>query len=153
VEALKQAADLGKALESGNSEDANNALKNLAEMGADFEIQEFDKTDAVDAPSDFPEDIIYDNGKILSSSENNYNSDFNFSLEIKTKDDLAKVKEFYKKVLAENDWKIISQENRSDGGYFQADKNLGNENIVVDIYADAYSKLVQIDLDYSRYNQ
>lgn len=147
MKGLKEATDLGKAMEKGSEQDATKALENLANLSADMEKKEFDKTEAVDAPSGFPSEFIYSSGKIVESNDDSSDGTKNLKIKIRTTDELAKVKDFYKKILAENGWKLTSQSNTSDGASLEAKKD-DNTTVSADISTSQYSKLVDINVDY-----
>jgi hypothetical protein len=153
ADAVKNLQDLSNALQSGDAGDQQKALDSLAEIGANYELTEFEKAKAVEAPADFPKNLIYSNGKVTDSSENSYNADYNFNLTIKTTDAADKVKDFYKAALADDGWKITSQSNRTDGSDYEAEKNEGNQTASVSINNYDYSKLIEINVYFHQYNQ
>lgn len=151
MKGLKEAADLGKAMEAGSEKDATKALENLANLGADMEKKEFDKTEAVDAPSGFPNEFVYSGGKIIESNDDSNGANTkNLRIKIRTADELSKVKDFYKKVMAENGWKINSQSNESTGASLDAKKD-ENTTLSVDISSNQYSKLVDVNVNFYQY--
>ena len=149
-DSLKNLKDLSEAVQSGDDAATTNAI---TQMVADAELKEYSDTKPVDAPENFPENLIYNDGKIISASDNSSGSDFDLSIDIKTTDDLDKVKEFYKKVLEEDSWKITNQTNRSDGADYSATKNEGNQSLSLYISRYQMSKITEISLDFNQYNQ
>lgn len=123
-------------------------METYAEFGAQMELQEFEKSESVDAPSGFPSSLIYGKGKITESSDDGDESYINKSITIKTTEDLKTVKEFYKNLFSQASWKITSQSSESSGASFTA-KDAANLEASVDISADTYSKLVNVYIWYS----
>jgi hypothetical protein len=102
----------------------------------------------VDAPSDFPMDLIYGKGKITSSSDSGDESYINKSIDIETTEDLKTVKDFYKNLFSQPTWKLTSQSNESDSASYYATDSAGIEANVY-AYIDTYSKIVTISISYS----
>lgn len=148
VKGMKEAADLGKAIQEGNEKDTQKALENLAQVGANMEVAEFEKTQAVDRPEKFPAELIYTSGKITSAGDNS-SDDQNLSLdmEIKTLDELQKVKDFYKNALTGN-WKISSQKNQSESASLEARNEDGHATANIEMERSQYSKITRININY-----
>jgi len=144
----KVGQDYDKAQKSGNPEDMAKALQNYGDVVANLEIDNFEKTAAVAAPSGFPSDLIYSSGKIVGAEDSSDENYVDQNIELKTKDSAEAVKEFYTKALAANSWKISSQKSESNNTYFTA-KNLAGLTTEVDISFDlSYSKLVNVKVYY-----
>lgn len=123
-------------------------MESYAEYGAQLELQEFEKAEAVDAPIGFPESLIYNGGKITESSDDGDETYINKSITIKTTEDVKTVREFYKNLFSQAPWKITSQSSESGGASYGA-KDAANLEASVDISSDTYSKLVNIYVWYS----
>lgn len=123
-------------------------METYAKFGAQMEVQEFEKAESVDAPSDFPASLIYGKGKITESSDEGDASYINKSITIKTTEDLKTVKEFYKNLLSQTPWRITSQSSQSDGASYKA-KDAADIEASVDISVDPYSKIVNVNIWYS----
>jgi len=151
IKGAKEAADLGKAVEQGNAEDAAKAIENIANIGAEMEKKEFEKTVPVDMPEKFPSQFSYSNGKTTEASDQSTDEE-NLSITItqKTLDELNAIKDFYKKALTENNWKITVQNNSSDGGHFEARNDRTNEDATIDIAGNQYSKIREITISYNK---
>lgn len=154
-EAVKNLADLAavqqKLGETYNPNDPAAVAKMMetyGKFGATLELQEFEKAEAVDAPSDFPSSLIYGKGKITSSSDEGSTEYINKSITIKTTDDIKIVKEFYKNLFSKTPWKITSQSSQSDGASYNA-KDAAELEASVDISSDSYSKIVSTRIQYS----
>lgn len=140
-----------KLAETYDPNDPANAAKMMesyVEFGAQMELQEFEKAEAVDAPIGFPSSLIYDKGKITGSSDDGDESYINKNITIKTTEDLKTVKEFYKNLFSQASWKITSQSSEGSGASYNA-KDAANLEASVDISSDMYSKLVSIYVWYS----
>lgn len=81
-------------------------MEQVAAIGAAFEVKEFEKIESVDLPTDFPTAFVYKNGKITSSHENSSEGNQDQDIEIKTLDEVAKIREFYKAALGTDGWKL-----------------------------------------------
>lgn len=156
-EAVKNLTDLAVAQQKlGETYDPNDPaaamkmMETYAEFGAQMELQELEKAEAVDAPSDFPSSLIYGEGKITYSSDDGDAEYINKGITIKTTEDIKTVKEFYKNLFSQTPWKIISQSSESDGASYKA-KDAANLEASVDISSDPYSKIVDVDIWYSGY--
>lgn len=154
-EAIKSLSDfaetqqkLGEAYDKGDPAAAAKMMDSYAQFGAQLEAQEFEKSEAVDAPSDFPSSLIYGKGKITQSSDNSDADYINKSITIKTTEDVKAVKEFYKTLLSQAPWKITSQSSETDGASYDA-KDASDREANVDISANTYSKIVEIQISYS----
>lgn len=123
-------------------------MEGYAKLGAQVEVQEFEKAESVDAPSDFPSSLIYGKGKITNSSDDGNESYINKSITIKTTEDIKTVKEFYKNLFSQTPWKITSQSSQSDGASYKA-RDAADIEASVDISADPYSKIVNVSIWYS----
>lgn len=123
-------------------------MESYAELEGQMALQEFEKTEAVDAPSDFPSSLIFDKGKITSSSDNSDESYISKDIDIETTEDLKTVKDYYKNLFSELTWDLTSQSSGSDeASYYATDS--ANIEAGVYIYADTYSKIVTISISYS----
>ena len=148
MQGQKAAENLGQAIQQGDTEQMQKSLENLAELGSKFELQEFEKTESVEAPKGFPKDLIYKDGKITSASDSSADAYTNLDITIKTTDELSKVKDFYKNDLAGSGWKITSQSNTSTGASYDATDSKGYTASVY-INRESYSKLTEIQISYS----
>lgn len=148
VKGQQAAQNLGQALQTGNTNDVQNSLQNIAELGAQYELKEFESTESVDAPKGFPKDLIYSSGKITEASDSSSDSYTDLNVTVKTTDELSKVKDFYKNALASSGWKITSQSNTSTGASFDATASNG---FTVNIYInrESYSKLTEAQISYT----
>ncbi len=157
AEAIQVANELGKAVADIKPIDANSkpedvvqSVEKLAEIGAAFEVKEYEKTSPVDAPSNFPTELIYSKWKIINSSDNSSDEkNINQDIEIKTLDTLNDVKTFYKTALSASGWKIKNQSNSSNGWSYSASKEDGSY-VDVDISGNEYSKIAEIQVNYSK---
>lgn len=154
-EAVKNLSDLVAAQQKlGENYDPNDpaavakVMEGYAKFGAQMELQELDKAESVDAPSDFPSSLIYSKGKITESSDDGDASYINKSITIKTTEDLKTVKEFYKNLFSQAPWKITSQSSESGGASYKA-KDALNREASVDISSDPYSKIINVRVWYS----
>lgn len=123
-------------------------MEGYAKFGAQMELQEFEKAEAVDAPSNFPASLIYSKGKLTESSDDGDESYINKSITIRTTEDMKTVKEFYKNLFSQAPWKITSQSSESGGASYKA-KNSADIEASVDISVDEYSKIVDVRIWYS----
>lgn len=123
-------------------------MENYAELGAKMELQDLEKSEAVDAPSDFPSSLVYGKGKVTSSSDSSNESYLNKSITIKTTDDLKTVKDFYKNLFSKAPWKIVSQSSEADGASYTANDSANFEASIY-ISSNAYSKIVEVQVTYS----
>jgi hypothetical protein len=148
IKGMKEAADLGKALQGGDEKDATKAIENLAKLGADLEVKELENTEKIDVPSDFPSSLVYSGGKVVGASDNSYENTKDLDITIKTTDEISNVRDFYKKVLAENGWKITGQETSATNTTYNG-KNEGEKSTVnVNISTNSYSKIIEIDVSF-----
>lgn len=154
-EAVKNLTDLAVAQQKlGETYDPNDPaaamkmMETYAEFGAQMELQEFEKAESVDAPSDFPSSLIYGNGKVTEASDSGNESYINKSIVIQTTEDVKTVKEFYKNLFSQTPWKITSQSSQTDGASYYA-TDAANLEASVDISSDPYSKIVTIYVSYS----
>lgn len=154
-EAVENFADLAKAqqkiaenYDENDPEAAVKMMETYAEFGAKMELQEFEKMEAVDAPSDFPSGLIYGKGKITSSSDSGDESYINKSITIETTESLKAIKDFYKNLFSQPTWKLTSQSSESGGASYDA---TDSANIGANVYisSDSYSKIVNISVSYS----
>ncbi|MFH1284518.1 MAG: hypothetical protein ABIH78_02930 [Candidatus Peregrinibacteria bacterium] len=151
----QQASDLATAQQKiaetydpNDPESTAEIMQSYAELGAQMELQDFENAEAVDPPSDFPSNLIYDKGKITSSSDNGDETYVNKSVTIQTTEDFKTVKDFYKNLFSQASWKITSQSSESGGASYGVTDSSGFE-ASVDISSDPYSKLVTIYVWYS----
>lgn len=154
-EAVKNLADLVETQQQlGENYNPNDPaavakmMEGYAKLGAQVEVQEFEKAEAVDPPSNFPSALIYSKGKITESSDDGDESYINKEITIKTTEDIKTVKEFYKTLFAQPTWKLTSQSSESGGASYKA-KDSANIEASVDISVDAYSKLVNVRIWYN----
>jgi hypothetical protein len=154
-EAVKNLADLVETQQQlGENYNPNDPaavakmMEGYAKLGAQVEVQEFEKAEAVDAPSDFPSSLIYGKGKITSSSDDGYESYINKSVTIKTTEDIKAVKEFYKNLFSQTPWKITSQSSQSDGASYKA-KDSADIEASVTISVNPYSNIVEVSIWYA----
>ncbi|MFA5076594.1 MAG: hypothetical protein WC480_04220 [Patescibacteria group bacterium] len=151
IQDLAKVADQAqKAGETGSPEDLAKMIQNYAEVAANMELQEFERTEAVDAPSSFPKELIYSNGKIVAASDNSDESYIDQDITLKTTDDAQKVKTYYKDLFSQPSWKITSQSTEGDSANFKAQKVGTNLTADVDIsFNQVGSKLVEVVVYYS----
>lgn len=123
-------------------------MEAYGQFGAQMELQEFNKAESVDAPSDFPSSLIYGKGKVTESSDDSSDSYVNKKVIIKTTEDVKTVKDFYKNLFSATPWKITSQSSQSDGASYYA-KDSANFEANADISTDPYSKIVTVHVYYS----
>lgn len=154
-EAVKNLTDLvatqqklGETYDPNDPAAAAKVMETYAKFGAQMELQEFEKVEAVDAPSDFPSSLIYGKGKIIESSDDGDASYINKSITIKTTEEMKTVKEFYKNLFSQFPWKITSQSSESGGASYKA-KDSADIEASVDISVDPYSKIVNVRIWYS----
>ncbi|MFA6521325.1 MAG: hypothetical protein WCT53_03000 [Candidatus Gracilibacteria bacterium] len=153
-DAVKALTDLTVAQQKLGNLDPNDpasaakVMETYANLGAQMELQEFEKAEAVDPPSNFPSALIYSKGKITESSDDGDESYINKEITIKTTEDIKTVKEFYKTLFAQPTWKLTSQSSESGGASYKA-KDSANIEASVDISVDAYSKLVNVRIWYN----
>ena len=154
-EAVKNLTDLvatqqklGETYDPNDPAAAAKVMETYAKFGAQMELQEFEKAEAVDAPSDFTSSLIYGKGKITESSDDGDESYINKSVTIKTTEDVKTVKEFYKNLFSQIPWKITSQSSESGGASYKA-KDAANLEASVDISSDPYSKIINVRIWYS----
>lgn len=145
---MKAQQKIGEAYDENDPEAAAKMMEAYAELEGQMALQEFEKTEAMDAPSDFPTDLIYGEGKITSSSDSGDEGYINKSIDIETTEDLKTVKDFYKNLFSQSTWKLTSQSNESDGASYNATDTAGIEANIY-IYTDTYSKIVTISVSYS----
>ena len=146
-EAAKNLTDL-VAIDPNDPAAAAKMMETYAKFGAQMELQEFEKAESVDAPSNFPSSLIYGKGKITESSDDGDESYINKSVTIKTTEDVKTVKDFYKNLFSQTPWKITSQSSESGGASYKA-KDSANLEASVDISSDPYSKIVNVRIWYS----
>lgn len=139
---------IGEAYDENDPEAAAKMMEAYAELEGQMALQEFEKTESVDAPSDFPTDLIYGKGKITSSSDSGDEGYINKSIDIETTEDLKTVKDFYKNLFSQPTWKLTSQSNEGDSASYYATDSAGIEANVY-VYIDTYSKIVTISVSYS----
>lgn len=139
---------LGETYDPNDPEAAAKMMETYAQFGAQMELQEFEKAESVDAPSDFPSSLIYGNGKVTEASDSGNESYINKSIVIQTTEDVKTVKEFYKNLFSQTPWKITSQSSQTDGASYYA-TDAANLEASVDISSDPYSKIVTIYVSYS----
>jgi len=139
---------IGEAYDENDPEAAAKMMEAYAELEGQMALQEFEKVESMDAPSDFPMDLIYSKGKITSSSDSGDESYINKSIDIETTESLKTVKDFYKNLFSQPTWKLTSQSNESDSASYYATDSAGIEANVY-IYTDTYSKIVTISVSYS----
>lgn len=123
-------------------------MENYAQYGAQIDLQEFEKAESVDAPSDFPSELIYKSGKITESSENSSDSYIDKNITIRTTDGVKAVKDFYKNLFTQPGWQITSQSSASDGASYSATDSAAI-GVSVDITYSPYSKIVDVYVRYS----
>lgn len=152
---IKNLSDLAvaqqKIVENYNPNDpaaAAKVMENYAKFGAQVDLQEFEKAESVDVPSNFPASLIYGKGKVAESSDSGDESYVNKSITIKTTEDVKTVKEFYKNLFSQTPWKITSQSSQTDGASYNA-RDAANLEASVDISSSPYSKVVSISVTYS----
>jgi len=146
VKNLQDAAEVGKKLENAE-EDPEKAVDALMEWSAKMELQEYEKMDTVDAPADFPTELIYKNGKLVESADDSNASEDYISKNVlvKTQDEAKAIREHYKSLLSEAPWSITSQSSESNGGSYDAKNQTTGLSANVDIYtSDSYSKITNI---------
>lgn len=146
-EAMKNLTDLA-ANNPNDPATAAKVMENYAQFGAQMELQEYEKAEAVDAPSGFPSSLIYGRGKVTESSDDSSDSYLNKSITIKTTEDIKTVKDFYKNLFSQTPWRITSQSSASDGASYDA-KDAANIEASVDISSNPYSKILNIYVSYS----
>lgn len=144
TEAVKEAQKFNKAMEKGDEEDAAEALGNMMDLGADIEVKQLEEVDPVDLPDDFPSELGYSGGKVVSV--NDYSDEYYLDLdaEIKTTDEVSEVKDHYKGLFSGDDWKITQQSAESGGAEFNATNQKNGQEIGVSIDRDMYSKITEI---------
>jgi hypothetical protein len=140
--------EISKNYDENDPEAATKMMEAYAEYGAQVELDEFEKTEAIDAPSYFPTALIYSKGKITESSDSGDESYINKSITIETTENLKTVKEFYKNLFSQLTWKLTSQSSESDSASFDATDSAAIDANVY-IYASPYSKIVSISITYS----
>jgi len=139
-----------KAQESGNPEDMAKAVEKYGELAAQLELSQFDKSEAVDAPAGFPKELIYQSGKLLESSDSSDDTYIDEDITIKSTDEPAKIKEYYKNLLSSGDWKLTDQSSASDSADYTAKNSATGLQAQVNIsYNQLSSKLVEIKIYYS----
>jgi hypothetical protein len=148
IKGMKEAADLGKALQGGDEKDATKAIENLAKLGADLEVKELENTEKIDVPSDFPSSFVYSGGKVVGASDNSYENTKDLDITIKTTDEISKVRDFYKKVLAENGWKITGQNTSANDTTYDAKNEAEKSTTNINISTNSYSKIIEIDVSF-----
>ena len=153
MKAGNELANLGKSLDANNPEDQAKAIEKIAQVGADFEVKELERTEAIDLPAPISKDLVYSGGKVTSGSDNTQDTSISANATVKTLDEAKKVKEFYKKLLSENGWKITSQSNDANNSRFDANKDGGKETLNVSISNNQYSKITEISLNYYDYRK
>lgn len=127
--------------------------QDLIDAGIQYELNEFEQTEAIDPPEGFPLGFLYPSGKVVGMSDDSDEYYIYKSVTIKTTDDVTDVKSFYKNILVDP-WDITSQS--VDGGniYYYTENSETGMMMDVSIYADdLYSALVEIALYYSGYLQ
>lgn len=154
-EAVKNLTDLaavqqklGENYNPNDPADVAKATEAYGKFGAQMELQEFEKAEAVDAPSGFPPSLIFGKGKITQSSDSSDEGYINKDITIKTTEDMKTVKEFYKNLFSQTPWKITSQSSEG-GGFSYKVKDAANIEASVNMSSDPYSKIVSITIWYS----
>ena len=137
-----------KSYDANDPEAAAKMMDAYAQFGAKMELQEFEKAEALDAPSDFPAGLIFEKGKITSASENGDESYINKSIVIETTESLKTVKDFYKNLFSQLTWKLTSQSSDGSGASYEATDSAGI-GASVSINSPEYSKIVSISISYS----
>jgi len=123
-------------------------LEIYAELGAKEELREFENAEAIDAPSNFPSELIYKKGKITSASESGDETYINKDITIQTTEDFKTVKDFYKNLFSQAGWKITSQSSSGSSAYYETTDPSGM-TATVDISIYDYSKITTITIYYS----
>ena len=147
VKGLNQLADIAEKTDPSNPEDVAKMMEKYAEVGAGLEVKEFEKTQPVDAPENFPTEFLYKTGKITSASDNYNEGNVSQTVEIGTLDKSSDVRDSYKKILSSNGWKITNQTNDSGGGDYSASKTDGS-SVRVSIDSNPYSKITSVQIEY-----
>lgn len=154
-QAMKTFADLAETQQEiaedydpNDPEAAEKMMESYAELGAQLELDEFENAEAVDLPSGFPSSLVYGEGKVTEASDSGDESYINQSITIQTTDEVKVIKDFYKNLFANSEWKITSQSSSSDGASYSVTDSAGLE-AGVDIVANSYSKIVNIYIWYS----
>lgn len=139
---------IGQNIDPNDPASVAKVMENYAELGAKMELQDLEKSEAVDAPSGFPSSLLYSKGKITWASDSSDESYLNKSITIKITDDLKTVKDFYKNLFSKAPWKITSQSSESDGASYTVKDASGFEASLY-ISSNAYSKIVEVQITYS----
>jgi hypothetical protein len=106
----------------------------------------------LDVPGTFPKAFVYGGAKVTNTSDNSEDDqNLSITVTVKTMDDVTPIKDFYKKVLAENGWKVTSQSNSADGANYDAKNATTGETISVDISGNQYSKIREVYMSYYKY--
>jgi hypothetical protein len=139
---------IGEAYDENDPEAAAKMMESYVQLEGQMALDEFEKLESLDAPSDFPSGLIYNKGKITSSSDDSYEGYINKNITIETTDSLKTVKDFYKNLFSQSTWTITSQSSESDGASFEA-TDAAAIDASVSINADSYSKIASISILYS----
>ncbi len=123
-------------------------LEIYAELGAKEELREFENAEAMDAPSGFPSELIYEKGKITSASESGDETYINKDITIQTTEDFKTVKDFYKNLFSQAGWKITAQSSSGSSASYEATDPSGM-TATVDISVYDYSKITTVTIYYS----
>ena len=123
-------------------------METYAEYGAKTDLREFENAESLDAPSDFPTELIYEKGKITEYSDVGDEGSINKSIIIETTEDIKVAKDFYKNLFSQPTWKLNAQSNESDGVSYDATDS-ADIGASVYISSDPYSKIVTISIWYT----
>ncbi len=141
--------DIGANYDPNDPEATAKIMQDYAELGAQMELDEFEKIESLDLPSGFPSSLVYGKGKVTSVSDDGDETYVNQSITIQTTEDVKTVKDFYKNLLSQSAWKITSQSSESGGASYSVTETATNLEAGIDITSDAYSKLVSVYIWYS----
>ncbi|MBI5412134.1 hypothetical protein HZA43_03070 [Candidatus Peregrinibacteria bacterium] len=146
------AKNIEEAQKNGDLQKQTEAVQKVADsyakLGAQFELNDYDKLESVDLPDGFPSELVYKEAKATQSSDSSNESYIDKSLTLKTKASFKDVKDFYKTLFSAAPWKITSQSSESGQASYEAQQSNGI-SVGVRISSDAYSSLTEISLQYS----
>lgn len=155
VSDLQELGETFKEIEKSSTgdevEDAMKALEGFGELAQKYELEDFENTEDMDAPSAFPSYLGYSGAKIVAVSDSSYDTSMSLDVTLKTTAKFAEVRDFYKKSIADNGWKIDSQSNTSTSYSVSASKD--TDYLSVDVSGDQFSSLTTVYVSYTDYTE
>ena len=150
---IEELPDFYSEIQEMSDEEALNMLELTGDIGDEMVRKEFDAQRSLDLPNSFPEELIYESGKVIGLTDASVEGRINLNVAFRALSDFETIQSFFQNVISD-DLDLEIYESKKEENYYiltAGDRETvgQNEKIIVTIYYNEERLWIDFYVDYS----